>query len=400
MSNSVDVSANIHSLVCDIPRAKLLLDSLSQSSQFGIAIFGGAIRDIIAFNSLGHDLDILVYGEKREGFSLYVKEAAERIGAEMIDYPGSHIVLKTPESAVTFDIHYPKHSYLEGLVRSDFTVNGMGYLWKERRIEDPLGGVSDLEKGRLVIHSPQYIVTDAPTFPRMFRTAAKLNFPIEGETEEIVRRFAPLISLHSGRTNVRTLLEFLKFLSLEKIAHYLRQMTACLLVEGLFPELAICATVQLPSQQSILARNAELGAMLENMQMAEGVKTFLDSSVGFGITNRGLLRLGMLFLDLGYAYEAFRPEAPYIKAMIGSHAVTFVERMEKNLISHAASRYQDAPDLCRFLAELPLAFKIMRTSGSAREADAAAASLSPSSRSIMQIMIALISAAQKNLNRI
>lgn len=396
MEMDADISKKIYALICEIPQAQLLLDSLAQSNQFGVAIFGGALRDLIAFGKLGHDLDILIYGEKREGFTLYVKETAERIGAEMIDYPGSHIVLRTSTSKVTFDVHYPKHSFLEGLVRSDFTVNGIGYLWREKEIADPLGGVSDLKARRLHIHSPQYIVTDAPTFPRMFRTAAKLGFPIEGEAAEVIRRFAPLISLHSGKTNVRTLLEFLKFLSLEKIGTHLRQMNSLMLIEGLFPELAVCATVLLPSKQSILTRNVELAALLDTVHGAEGIRQFLDTEVAIGISNRGLLRLAVLFLDLGYAYEAFNPNAPYIKAMIGSHPMSFVDRMEKNLISHAASRYKESPDLCRFIAELPLVFNLMRTSGSPQEAHTQASTLSPNTRSLMQVLISLIASAQKS----
>jgi hypothetical protein len=271
----------------------------------------------------------------------------------VIDHPPTHVVVKIPGMASHIDIHYPRASALAALVRSDFTVNGIGFRWAERKIEDPLGGEEDFKNRKLRIHSPQYIVTDAPTFFRMFRTAVNLGFELDAPTQSLIRRFSPLASLHRGRTNVRTLFEFLKFLSLPKIGPWFRQMNRCGLIEGLFPELAIPACIMISQEHSILSRNVELAIAVENMRTAPEVATFLDTGAGVGITNRGIVRLVLLFFELGRAYHQLEPRAPYVRSEAGNDAAAFASAIESRLLGFIAARYSEAAGVPELLRDVP-----------------------------------------------
>ena len=377
MKTGEELSAEIAAALEKIPGAAELLDAFVDALGHGVAIFGGAVRDIIAFGQVGHDIDILTFGSSKDDFRSAALSVAAKLGAATKDQTGTHIALTLPSSDIFFDFHYPKRTFLEGLVRSDFTVNGIGYLWPERKLEDPLGGVSDLQNRRLVIHSPQYIVTDAPTFPRMFRTAARLGVPIDAEAEKILRRFSPLISLHQGKTNLRTLFEMLRFFSHPLIAPYLRKMHEVNLIEGLFPELAIASETRISQGRSILTQNVERACSFDDAGLEAGVKQFLNDPIGEGVTNRSLVRLMSLFLNLGESYERYKPEAPFIKGVSGGNKNQFATRTERNLLAHIGARYKDSPELRDFFIELPAVFHSIRMALEKRDQHYAASDLSP-----------------------
>lgn len=347
----------IQAAIAAFPGAKSLLDALCAALPGDVAVYGGAIRDLLTVGYVRNDIDILVTGTYVGPFADVVRNAVASLGVTVTDHPPTHVIVSWPSVNSHFDVHYPRESLLAGLVRSDFTANGIAFSWRNRSIEDPLEGVRHLTEKRLVLHSPQYIVTDAPTFARMFRTAASLKLPIDEPTEAILRRFAPLVSLHNGKTNVRTLFEFLKFFSLVEITPYLRQMNRTGLVEGLFPELAIAATVLLGPRQSILDRNVELAGTFDTIRSTPEVHEFLDCAIGNGITNRGIMRLMTLFLDLGRAYAEMKPNAPYVEAEAGKNLKLFGTRIEARLLRHIAARYREASTLAEIFSHLPLIFE-------------------------------------------
>ena len=75
--------------------------------------------------------------------------------------------------------------------------------------------------------------------------------------------------------------------------------------------------------------------------------------LGLGISNRGILRLLSFFLDLGGAYAAFKPDAPYITAVSNGDLQAFAKRIEQNLLSHIASRYRESKEVSELFTELP-----------------------------------------------
>ncbi len=346
-------SQKIFEALSKIPLAQEILSALEVETELDVAVFGGTIRDILFSHEPGRDLDILVFGERQNAFRSGVDRVAKKLALRLIDYPGSHLVLVPSLGGATFDVHYPKKTFLEGLVRSDFTVNGMGFRWKTKQLDDPFFGRKHLAEKKLVMHSPQYVVTNPANFPRMFRTAAKLGFTIEGETEAIVRHCAGMIALHDGKTNTRILIEFLKFLSVPQIARPLRQMNQLRLIEGIFPELTILSSVRSSDSHTILERNIELSAMFDSFNAAPELRNFLTKDVGLGITNLGFIRLMALFIDFGAAYSGFKPDAPYLKAIAEGDLSKFARRMELNLLMHIASRFKEARDFSALFNELP-----------------------------------------------
>jgi len=92
-------------------------------------------------------------------------------------------------------------SLAQDLRRRDFTVNAMAVELASTTfgLLDPLGGVADLERGRLRILHPLSFVEDPTRMLRAARYAARLGFALAPETEEAARGVAPALDLGSPR---------------------------------------------------------------------------------------------------------------------------------------------------------------------------------------------------------
>ena len=385
-------SASVTAALEGLPEVRTILDAVSEESGLSVAIYGGALRDLALRGAPGHDLDVIVYGDSTIDFREAMQRVGARTSAKLIDYPGSHIVVTPQSSGVFLDIHYPKESFLAGLVRSDLSINAIGFLWKERQLTDPFEGIRDLDERKIRMHSPQYAVTNPANFPRIFRTAAAVGFPIEGTTEGILRRCAVMIGLQDGRANVRTLLELLKFLSAPTIGPYLAQMHRFRLIESLIPELTPAASVGVSPQQSILDRNVALAAALDSIETTDQIRHFLSADLGRAVTNRGFIRFIALFLDLGNAYYLFDRTAPYIQVVSNGDAERFARHSETRLLSHIAARYAEAKELSTFLAGIPEVLSFLAQTGSPNPPE----SLGPQDRDRAVLLRALIRSIQSS----
>jgi tRNA nucleotidyltransferase (CCA-adding enzyme) len=82
----------------------------------------------------------------------------------------------------------------EDLLRRDFTINAMAYN-EETGLVDIFGGIEDLERGviRCVGNAEERFSEDALRIMRAVRFAAQLDFVIEEETAQAIRKLAPTL---------------------------------------------------------------------------------------------------------------------------------------------------------------------------------------------------------------
>src|SRR5580765_8449710 len=124
----------------------------------------------------------------------------------------------------------------EDAFRRDFTVNALFYEIATFSIIDYTGGLEDL-KSRVIrsIGDPNVRFEEDPV--RMLRAvvlAARLDFSIDPEVVDAIRRHAPLIAKASA---ARLLEEFYKILRSGASEHALRQLAEVGLLEHLAPEM-------------------------------------------------------------------------------------------------------------------------------------------------------------------
>jgi tRNA nucleotidyltransferase (CCA-adding enzyme) len=159
-----------------------------------VYLVGGAVRDLLLGAGRSANLDLVVEGD--------AAALAARLGAEVLEHErfGTATVrldgLEVDVAAARTETYAhpgalpevaPGPGIEADLARRDFTVNAMAVPLGEPRLVDPLGGLADLEAGRLrVLHERSFL--DDPTRAlRAARYASRLGFELEPATEELLR---------------------------------------------------------------------------------------------------------------------------------------------------------------------------------------------------------------------
>ncbi|MBW3671336.1 MAG: hypothetical protein KY432_06645 [Acidobacteria bacterium] len=159
-------------------------------------LVGGPVRDALLEREVV-DLDFLVEGRVEE----LAASVAEQMGGLVREHPAFmtakflHPAGRPIDFTTARTETYPEPGVLpvvrpatvqEDLLRRDFSVNAMAFDLQESTLLDPAGGAADLESGLLrILHADSFI--DDPT--RMFRLsrfAARLQFRIENETQQLL----------------------------------------------------------------------------------------------------------------------------------------------------------------------------------------------------------------------
>jgi len=160
-------------------------------------VVGGSVRDRLLGRSVG-DWDLTTSATPEEVSACFERVIAtgiehgtvtvlsEGLSVEVTTYrvDGAYADGRRPE-AVTFT-----RSLREDLARRDFTINAMAWDPDEGRLEDPFGGVADLERGlvRAVGDPLARFREDGLRALRAVRFAAVLAFELDAETEAGITR--------------------------------------------------------------------------------------------------------------------------------------------------------------------------------------------------------------------
>jgi hypothetical protein len=310
-------------------------------------LYGGAVRDLLAFGEVGGDLDVVPVAPGTWNiaeFEELITSFAQAQGWEVSVFRGFHFALENPASEMTIDVLYPCGDIRDKLARTEFSWHAIGYDLERNELIDPYGGIADLRTGLLRIHSPEFFIANPPHYSRVFRIASLLGVPVPDAVLEVVRRYGHLISIHDGTTNIPAMQHVLKLLSIPYAERYVRQFIEAHLLSYLIPELTPLDYVHAGSE-SVTARNIRRAEMLDAGRFPAEWDTFLDTPLTSAGTVRGFLRLALLFDGLGTVYAELGGASPYSERIGAGDAVTLARRHFETLIGHVAGRYRDAPDL-------------------------------------------------------
>ena len=311
------------------------------------------MRDLLLRRELSNDMDVIVAGDNPERLVSLAQEIGKKLGLECVHHAGMNVELRDRSTGKTIDVHYPTKTVELGLAYCEYTLSSVGFVWNTKSLCDPFGGLKDLQDKRLVLHSPQYVLSNPRYFPRLFRIAATLGFEMQAEVLSLLRRFYPLVSNHAGVTDLKPVNQLLQFLSMPAPGKYLNYLHQCGGITGLFPELEIANAVQIDAG-TFLDRNVAAAADFLVEHYATDAQKFLNFEIAPKVTHLGLIRLMLMFTQMGRAYYDFKPDAPYV-AGVSKTPQEFILRIERNLLRHVGARLQQSTELKTLFQSAPQA---------------------------------------------
>lgn len=279
------------------PLAKEIVERLKAAGHLAVVV-GGVVRDAVVAELRGgefrpQDVDIATSAPPQEIRRLFshhrVLTVGEAFGVVVVVAPDGRqyeVATFRREEGYT-DGRRPDQvqwaSLSEDLHRRDFTVNGLAATCGGEVI-DLVGGINDLRAGliRTIGDPDRRLSEDYLRMLRAVRFACQLGFQLEEETSAAIRRHAEKI-LRISWERIRE--ELMKILSTARSAQGIRLLSELGLLSPILPEIAALRSVPQPEEYH-----------------PEGdvfVHTILALSVADGIWDDPLLKLAILFHDVG-----------------------------------------------------------------------------------------------------
>lgn len=282
-------------------------------------LVGGFVRDWL----LGRetvDVDIAVYGDcegavaeiaRVTGGKAFLLDDVNRVFRVLVDRGGKQWYL---------DFTSFSGSIEDDLARRDFTINAMALGLQEFvasgmvNIIDPFSGRADLAARLVRAISPDVFESDAARLLRAVRLARELEFAVEPNTEDLIRRNHRLAALIPGE---RIREELLRMIALPGSGNLMRYMDGLGLLTQIFPEVGLMKGVEQPKEHcwdvfehsietmaavEFLLREApwKYGGeeLLDSVPWSDELKAHFDAEVSSGSTRGRLLKLGGLLHDV------------------------------------------------------------------------------------------------------
>ena len=160
-------------------------------------LVGGAIRDRLMGRAVA-DVDVVVEGDPAEAARAVARAAGRAACFALSEEFGSWRVLARDHSWQV-DVEPRRGRTLEEDLRlRDFTVNAVAEPIGGGPVIDPLGGLADLEAGRLRMAGPHAFADDPLRVLRLVRAAVELGLEPDAATLGAARAEAPGLKLISG----------------------------------------------------------------------------------------------------------------------------------------------------------------------------------------------------------
>lgn len=182
-------------------KVNLIIETL-QANGFEAYAVGGCVRDSI-LGRKPDDWDITTSATPQETKQLFQKTFDTGIehgtitvllGKDAYEVTTYRVDGKYEDSRHPSEVTFTR-SLKEDLLRRDFTINAMAYNDKEGLV-DIFGGMDDLQNRciRCVGNAEERFGEDALRILRAVRFAAQLDFEVEEETKQGIRRLAPTLA--------------------------------------------------------------------------------------------------------------------------------------------------------------------------------------------------------------
>ena len=265
------------------------------------------------------DLDITVTGDA----VAVARHLADALGGAFALLDGSRqmarVVVKHGGESWRVDLASLQGDRLQDLARRDFTIDAMSVpmnmlLAEEWRsgVLDPFGGMRDLEAGLVKAVSPGVFQEDGLRLLRAARLAASLEFDIEAETRDLIRRDASALAGVSGE-RVRD--ELLAILASRQAVRHMYLLDDLGLLCQVVPELEEGRGVTQPKEhhwdifhhnvetvgavEGLLKRTWEPSWALEAVPWDDVLAGHFQEVASEGHTRGTLLKLAGLLHDIG-----------------------------------------------------------------------------------------------------
>ncbi len=273
-------------------------DTDAMPSKKGVYVVGGSVRDIILERN-PTDYDIVVSNHA----DLFALKMAENLSQRVIKLgKPDHALYRIVSNGFTFDISpLTASTILKDLANRDFTINAVAYSLQDDRIIDPGNGIGDLEKGIIRMVSEQSFKKDPIRLLRAFRIASELNFVIEPNTIETIKKNAAHV-MDSAGERIRN--ELMKLFRSSTSSRYIQQMVQTGLLFEIFPgfsDLAACLQNDhhdFDTFEHTLNAYGHLEQIINNItDYFPGCESYL--TLPMDDNTRALLKLSILLHDIG-----------------------------------------------------------------------------------------------------
>jgi tRNA nucleotidyltransferase/poly(A) polymerase len=214
-----------------------------RAAGFEAYLVGGSVRDLL-LERRGGDADFTTSARPADLQRLFPGSHYEnRFGTVLVRAAGRYHEVTTYRGEGRYSDHrHPDEIRFvdtldEDLQRRDFTINAMA-LDESKELTDPYGGRADLEARiiRAVGDAGERLAEDPLRMMRAVRLAVQLDFAIELQTADAIRRDAGLLSMIS-RERIRD--ELLKILDSGKPADGVELLAQLELLPNVLPSLAM-----------------------------------------------------------------------------------------------------------------------------------------------------------------
>jgi poly(A) polymerase len=312
------------------------IESCLQKSGIAGYLVGGFLRDSILKRDI-EDIDIAIAADSLN----FSPQLAKALSGKYIpmdrENKVARIILKDDSiSAVQhIDVSSIINNIEDDLSRRDFTLDAMAIPLKDMKssidkadIIDPFGGRHDMQQKTLRIVSEKSFEADPLRLLRAVRLSAELEFTIEDDTEELIKRQPGLISRVSGE---RIREELLKLLSLPKTGDLFLYLEKLGLLCAIMPELAPSIGLEQPSEHywdvfthsvktidavSYMLRQGDWQyskKALEVVPWSDELEAYFNEKISAGSTRLLLLKLTALLHDIAKPKMKFIDEAGKIR---------------------------------------------------------------------------------------
>jgi poly(A) polymerase len=294
--------------------------ALFQKRSIKCYVVGGFVRDGL-LGRTNHDIDVAVAGDAMEAATL----VAEALGTRMIPLDEANqvarIVLVEAGHRWHVDFAGLRGSIDQDLHYRDFTINAIaidladtGEGLEQAPIIDPLGGRLDLSKRIVRAAGPVCFQDDPARLLRAVRFATTLDFTIDQETEDLMRRDHGLVATVAAE-RVRD--ELWHILESPGTYHALRHLGQLGLLGQIMPELSVTEGITQPKEHfwnvfdHSLETVAAIGRLLQEQDVqaddnvlsevpwSAEVAQHVDGEIATGRTRKALLKLAGLLHDIG-----------------------------------------------------------------------------------------------------
>jgi tRNA nucleotidyltransferase (CCA-adding enzyme) len=169
-------------------RSDSLVRAVFRKVSYAVLV-GGYLRDVISGDRKCNDYDFAVKRGMHNSVSLLQGE----LGGTVVDLGKKEgIVRLALKGGRHLDFSRMQGPLPDDLARRDFTVNALGWTWKDGLI-DPCNGARDIREGTIRAVSEKNLVDDPLRLLRAYRFMAEKGWKIEPLTRDMVCRHAKLI---------------------------------------------------------------------------------------------------------------------------------------------------------------------------------------------------------------